>query len=111
MVDLPDGKGGFNRTVRISGINLQVVNGMGSTNTLNGTGNLVVGYNEVGNPDGDDRRGSHNIVGGRENTHASWGGLVVGEANTGNHSTVSGGNTRTAPGTDDWVAGTLFEDD
>ena len=49
MVDLPDGQGGFNRTVRISGINVQVVNGLGSTDTMNGTGNLVVGYNELGN--------------------------------------------------------------
>ncbi len=31
--------------------------------------------------------------------------LVAGSA-----ATVSGGNTRTAPDTDDWVAGTLFED-
>ena len=81
MVDLPDGQGGFNRTVRITGINVQVVNGLGSTDTMNGTGNIVVGYNELGNPDGDDRTGSHNIVGGRRNTHASFGGLVVGDGN------------------------------
>jgi hypothetical protein len=31
----------------ITGANLQVVNGMGSTATTNGTGNLIVGYNEV----------------------------------------------------------------
>ena len=100
MVDLPDGQGGFNRTVRIAGINVQVVNGMGSTDSMNGTGNLVVGYNELGNPDGDDRRGSHNIVGGRANTHASWGGLVVGEANTvsGQFSSVSGGMGNKANG-------------
>ncbi len=127
MVDLPDGKGGFNRTVRISGINVQVVNGMGSTPTLNGTGNLIVGYNEMGSPFGDERTGSHNIVGGEQNSHASWGGLVVGDGNTlfgpfasitggqfniasGNSSSVSGGSARTAPDPDDWVAGSLFED-
>src|SRR5262245_27344446 len=31
-------------TVRITG-NLQIVNGMGSTNTANGCGNLIMGYN------------------------------------------------------------------
>ena len=143
IVYLDDGQGGTAKTLRISGINVQVVNGMGSTETMNGLGNLTVGYNELGNPDGDDRRGSHNIVGGRQNTHASWGGFVVGRENTvtgvfssvsggrrnmasgdyssvsaghfntasGTMSSVSGGNTRTAPGDNDWVAGSLFEDD
>jgi len=33
-------------TVRFSGVNVQVVNGQGTTATANGTGNLIVGYNE-----------------------------------------------------------------
>jgi hypothetical protein len=33
-------------TVRFTGVNVQVVNGLGSTATANGTGNLVVGYDE-----------------------------------------------------------------
>ncbi len=34
-------------TVRFSGVNVQVVDGTGDTDgTVNGTGNLVVGYNE-----------------------------------------------------------------
>jgi hypothetical protein len=33
-------------TVRVSGANLQVVNGMGETATSNGTGNLLIGYDE-----------------------------------------------------------------
>ena len=66
MVDLPDGQGGFVRTARISGINVQIVNGLDATNgyptdpdsidplgtQTNGLGNLIVGYNELGNPDG-----------------------------------------------------------
>lgn len=34
-------------TVRFSGVNVQVINGAGSTETTNGTGNLIVGYNEA----------------------------------------------------------------
>jgi hypothetical protein len=34
-------------TVRFSGVNVQVVNGQGATATANGTGNLVVGYDET----------------------------------------------------------------
>jgi len=33
-------------TVRFTGVNVQVVNGAGSTATANGTGNLIVGYDE-----------------------------------------------------------------
>jgi hypothetical protein len=33
-------------TVRFTGVNVQVVNGQGSTATANGTGNLIVGYDE-----------------------------------------------------------------
>src|SRR5438105_7935709 len=32
-------------TVQFSGVNVQVVDGSGSTSTINGTGNLVLGYN------------------------------------------------------------------
>ena len=127
IVYLDDGQGGQVKTLRLSDINFQVVNGMGSTQTSNGVGNLIVGYNETGNPNGDKRTGSHNIVGGLENSFSSWGGLVVGQDNTisapwasvsgggGNTASeqgasVSGGANRTAPGADDWVAGSLFED-
>jgi len=34
-------------TVRFSAVNLQVVNGEGTTNTSNGTGNLIVGYDRL----------------------------------------------------------------
>src|SRR3569833_214159 len=41
--------------------NVHVVSGSGETNgTVNGLGNLIVGYNEHGNPNGDTRIGSHN---------------------------------------------------
>lgn len=34
-------------TLRVTGANLQVVNGTGDTATSNGTGNLIIGYDEV----------------------------------------------------------------
>ena len=74
MVDLPvDDAGNTVRTLRVSGVNFQVVNGMGSTwgNTaaennlladvndlprhrVNGAGNLIVGYQELRQGDNDD---------------------------------------------------------
>jgi hypothetical protein len=77
MVDLPNGQGGTVRAVRIEGLNVQIVNGMGSTESVNGLGNLVVGYNEIAE-DENLRTGSHNIVGGMFTNYSSYGGLVVG---------------------------------
>lgn len=34
-------------TMRFSGINVQIVNGLGVTDSVNGTGNLIVGYDEA----------------------------------------------------------------
>jgi uncharacterized coiled-coil protein SlyX len=34
-------------TVRFSGVNVQIVNGLHATDTINGTGNLIVGYDEA----------------------------------------------------------------
>jgi len=127
IVQLPDGLGGTVKTIRFHGINVQIVNGSGSTTGLvDGLGNLIVGYNELRRA-GDDRSGSHNIVVGKEHNFNSFGGLVAGFSNTlsGSHASVSGGqqntasgyrasvsggNTRSALNTDDWVAGALFED-
>ena len=110
MVDLPDGQGGFVRTARISGINVQVVNGSGATNgTPDGLGNLIVGYNELRGA-GDDRTGSHNLVTGRRNNYKSYGGLIGGASNeiSGNWSSVSGGVLNTASGAYSSVSGGRF---
>jgi hypothetical protein len=60
--------GAANKVV-ITGANLRIVNGLGSTDTTNGVGNLIVGYNELRRDFGrfgeDDRTGSHNVVVGR----------------------------------------------
>jgi len=74
-------KGRACKTLRVKG-NLQVVNGLGTTNTTNGCGNLIIGYNEPppalsGWPS--TRTGSHNIILGRYHSHASYAGLLSGE--------------------------------
>ena len=64
IVYLDNGFGGTVKTIRVSGVNLQLVNGLEATNghpadptaidpgltTTNGVGNLIVGYNEVATP-------------------------------------------------------------
>lgn len=69
--------------LRVTGANFQVVNGMNSTDTVNGLGNVLVGYGPFGDgcaTVGDDC-GSHNIVYGIDNAFSSYGGLVGGEHN------------------------------
>ncbi len=78
IVYLDDGFGNRVKTIRISKVNVQVVNGLDDTETINGAGNLIVGYNEFGNDNGDDRTGSHNMVGGSQSSYISFCGLVVG---------------------------------
>jgi len=85
------------------GINVQIVNGTGETQTANGLGNLIIGYNRpsagsfvcsLGVADSDaacrggggawaqsHKTGSHNIVGGDFNSYSNWGGIVFGLEN------------------------------
>lgn len=111
--------------ITISGANLHIVNGMGSTETANSLGNLVIGYNEQQVLDGacardicnNVRTGSHMLVIGKENNFSSYGGIVSGQHNwvagafasvtggtynfaRGDHSSISGGkDNRIAEGT------------
>ena len=107
IVQLSDGQGGKCKAVRFTGVNVQVVNGLGSTATKNGLGNMIVGYLEAGLPLGDDRTGSHNLVGGTLNSYTSWGGMVVGRANTSGApwASVSGGAGNIAGAPDASVGG------
>jgi len=82
-------------TVRFVGVNVEIVNGVGITSSVNGKGNLIVGYNEQ-RPEASSkviRTGSHNVVIGQRHTYSSYGGLVVGSWNaiTGSYSSVTGG--------------------
>jgi len=108
IVQIPDGLGDTKKTLRIEGVNLQIVNGTGTTDgVVDGLGNLIVGYNEIGNPNGDDRTGSHNIVTGEASSFSSHGGLVAGLGNTisGAWASISGGGGNTASGFASSVSG------
>lgn len=86
--------------VVISGANLRIVNGLGSTEATNGLGNLIVGYNEPRGFEPDRRTGSHNVVVGSYHNFSRFGGIVVGLLNeiSGSWAAVSGGVGNTASG-------------
>jgi len=98
------------RTVRFSGVNLQVVNGTNSTESVNGVGNLIIGYDETntsarivcslatdingnslttesaclaagGTVAIERKTGSHNLVMGSQNSYSSAAGIVAGRGN------------------------------
>ncbi|MFN0059278.1 MAG: hypothetical protein ACKVX7_12560 [Planctomycetota bacterium] len=86
---LDDGQGGTAKTIRFTGVNVQIVNGLGATNgnpsnpadTLsvqtNGVGNLILGYNEAVAVD-DERTGSHNLIVGYGLRYTSCAGIAAG---------------------------------
>src|SRR3712207_7496934 len=51
-----------------SGANLNIVNGLNDTQSANGLGNLIIGYNEARQV-GNQRGGSHNLVIGQESNY------------------------------------------
>lgn len=107
-----------------TGVDVQIVNGANETNIPNGTGNLILGYNEFSNNaqqvciDGrystpvdciektgmgghwgpNLRTGSHNLVIGRYHSYTRWAGIVAGEDNAinGPTATVLGGRMNRA---------------
>ncbi len=96
-------------SVTITGANLRVVNGLGSTTTTNGLGNVIVGYNELrdyclpGRPQEecvDERTGSHNLIVGSRHNYSSYGGAAIGFNNwiSGIFSSVTGGVSNAARG-------------
>ncbi len=118
LEDLLSGVTRNGTTLQFEGMNLKIVNGLGATNgnmedpdsttgTVNGLGNLIVGYDEkidpfdgYGQPVISDKSGSHNIVVGHGLNYASFGGLVVGQDNaiSGRYSSVSGGRDNMVSG-------------
>ena len=111
--------------ITISGANLHIVNGTGTTDgPTDGLGNLIIGYNEERGFN-DLRTGSHMLVVGKENNYSGFGGIVVGfnSSTSGQYSSVSGGTDnrasgqwssvsggfqRMAIGIYEWVAGVSF---
>ncbi len=67
--------------VVLSGANLTILNGAGSTDTTNGTGNLILGYNALRDND-NNRTGSHNLIIGDLHSYGSYGGFVAGKENS-----------------------------
>jgi hypothetical protein len=78
-------------TIQFSGVNVQLVNGEGTTSSVNGEGNLVIGY------DADvqkrEQTGSHNLILGAEQSFTSFGGILGGYKNaiTAPYASVTGG--------------------
>ncbi len=94
-------------SVFLNGANVYIRNGTGSTNgSVNGLGNLIVGYNEF-RGSGNVRTGSHNLVVGQQNNYSSYGGMVAGYLNeiSSYYSTVLGGRFNTASGDYSSVSG------
>jgi hypothetical protein len=94
--------------VRFIGANVYVQSGTGSTDgTVNGLGNLIVGYDE--NLGDNEKSGSHNLVVGSHHTYASYGGFVAGAGNTitARYASVSGGGQNWAEGFASSVSGGL----
>lgn len=95
-------------TLRIEGVNVQIVSGSGATDgTINGVGNLIIGYNEKRNNATDNRTGSHNLIVGMGESYASFGGLIAGSNNTasGEFATVTGGFSNMAAGESSSISG------
>jgi len=92
-------------TVQFSGVNLQVLNGSGLETTINGTGNLILGYD----PSPGIQTGSHDLlVGGNGNAYTSYGGIIVGGHNntiTGPYASILGGAENTATGNSSTITG------
>lgn len=87
-VDINPENGSPGPHITFHGANIHIVNGMGSTQLINGLGNLVIGYDE--NPDPsvnpfpmNGRAGSHNLVIGRYHAwfQNAFGNLLAGEWN------------------------------
>lgn len=100
-------------TIYFDSVNVVVRNGTGSTESTNGVGNLVVGYNESrgGGWEGNDvRTGSHMVVIGSKQNYSSFGGIVAGTTNTvdGTYSSVTGGRYNNANGPSSSVVGGIW---
>jgi hypothetical protein len=97
-------------TVRFEGVNVQIVSGSGTTDGETfGTGNLIIGYNELRDDESNYRDGSHMLViGGANNyTSDSYAGMVVGSWNetSAPFASVSGGHANIASGEASSVSG------
>jgi hypothetical protein len=102
------------QAIYFTGVDVHVRNGSGSTDgEPDGTGNLILGWNEV--DDEDERTGSHNLVIGSRHTWTGHSGLISGLDNTlrsdasvavgGQGNIVTGAGAAAIGGQDNEVAG------
>ena len=121
-----------NNRIVFTGANVQIVNGGGATHSVNGLGNLILGYNEeiiadTGTPIcslGDfttqedceaaghtwalnHKNGSHYLIVGPFHNYSQSGGIISGWQNSSNnlYASVIGGNLNTASGKASLVSG------
>lgn len=106
-------------TIQVTGVNMQLENGAGSTTAINGEGNLVIGYDQTPGPGG--QTGSHNLVLGSRQAYTSYGSIIGGSDNydaapdstvlgydnavTGSYGSIIGGRLETASGSMSSVQG------
>ncbi|HHJ64798.1 MAG TPA: hypothetical protein ENJ61_07820 [Aquifex aeolicus] len=130
---MPDPNVSGGTLIRFSGVNLQIVNGTGQTDQVNGLGNLIIGYNtarqdtplrdtcslgqywnnetDCRNNGGiwgkDFKTGSHNLIVGDQNAYSSYGGIVAGFGNviSREYATVTGGRDNISAGPYSSVSG------
>jgi hypothetical protein len=87
-------------TIQFSGVNVKIINGEGKTASVNGEGNLIIGYDEE--PNG--QTGSHNLIVGGNQSYTSYGGILAGFRNSisAPYATITGGYKNTANG--EWAS-------
>lgn len=96
-------------SVSFTGANVYVNSGSGTTSgTVNGLGNLIVGYDEGSSS----KTGSHNLILGSYHGYTSYGGMVGGYANDigSAYSSVVGGSYNEATGTTSVVVGGYYNE-
>lgn len=92
---VPSGIGG-KATVQFAKVNVQIVNGGGTTSTDNGTGNLVLGYDESPGT----QTGSHNLVLGEKQTYSGYADIIggFGNSDTSSYGAVFGQTNKASAG-------------
>lgn len=123
-VELIEPQDGSAPIIRITGANLQIVNGLGATNgnpgapyavdagsvAANGAGNLILGYSEQPLNGPAERDGSHNLIVGPGHEYRSFGAIVLGYQNraAAPYANVAGGAHNQATALGAMVAGGSF---
>ncbi len=81
------------KDIVFNNMNVHIQNGTGSTEKVNGKGNLIVGYGSTG-------RGSHNVSVGNSNKYSSFGSIVSGANNvvSRKYSVAAGGKLNKSSG-------------